>query len=393
MGKKRYKRNIVQVADQVSGSPDLTLGALIPAEDITLTVTVRPNGNTFTCDIANFPHMVHAPMTWKWADFEAELDALAPYARQLSKPGAATPDVIQEIAARGKILFEKVFATDAARSAIRDACAGPGATEILFYTDSFALCWPLLYLGTDIQKVEVEQFLGMRASILRTLQSTTNEASQSRRDDAPIGSAVRLNYAWDKSFKQIETRERPYMVELDVKLDQPRVSVFEVPALEPNGPAFAQAKELFDGLNREEPKIIHLSCHYEAGEELASKRFRLRDGAFVTFHQMSATEVTFTSRPLLFFNACEVAKLKPDRTENFPEYCMRMGAECIVAPEFEVHDFGAADMAEVFYDKLLKDRRSISDALHDAKMHLWTEKKSLTGLLYAVYGQSYRTYQ
>ena len=166
-----------------------------------------------------------------------------------------------------------------------------------------------------------------------------------------------------------------------------------MPALEPNGPAFAQAKELFDGLNREEPNIIHLSCHYEAGGELASKRFRLRDGAFVTIHQMAATEVAFKSRPLLFFNACEVAKLKPDRTENFPEYCMRIGAECIVAPEFEVHDTGAADMAEVFYHKLLKDRQSVSDALHDAKMHLWTEKTSLTGLLYAVYGQSYRTYQ
>ncbi len=364
----------------------------MPPEDISLTVTIRPNGNTFTCDIANFPHVVHAPMTWKWADFEAELDALGPYARLLSKPGAATTDVIQEIAARGKILFEKVFATEAARSAIRDACASEGATEILFYCEGFALCWPLLYLGDDIQNVNVEKFLGMRASILRTLQSTTNELSQSRRNDSPAGSAVQLNYAWDKSFEEIQARERPYMVGLATTLGEPRVSIFEVPALESNGPPFVQVKVLFDDLNRKNPKIIHLSCHYETGEELASKRFRLRDGAFVTFHQMSAADVKFSSRPLLFFNACKVASLRPDRTENFPEYCMRIGAECIIAPEFEVHDSGAADMAEIFYKKLIKERQSVSDSLHSAKVYLWTEKNNLTGLLYAVYGTSYRTY-
>jgi hypothetical protein len=397
MGRKRFKQNVVQLADQVAGPSEMALDEIPPPRDRILTVSIRRSGETYSCEIHRvvngFPRSKTFPIAWRSADFERELQSMAEIAKQLSVPGPIGQEKLQAVAALGKVLFKAIFSTDEAQQIIRSVCESEDRHTILFYTDQFAMCWPLLYLGNDLKRIDAGLFLGMSATIIRSLVSCVNEPSQNYREDSPVGSRVQLNYAWDKSLNEVREREMPYIVGLPQHLDEARISVLEVPALHPNGDAALQVPALFVDLNLEDPSIIHLSCHYEAGASLSSTRFQLRDGAFITYLMMHASDVAFTSTPLLFFNACDVASLRPDQAENFLEYCMRIGAECVIAPEFQVHDVGAADVAEVFYRLLLKDGLSVCDALRATKLWLWREKGSLAGLLYAVYGQSDRSFR
>lgn len=386
---RRPRKARVQVLDEQSfvrgGMPRQAATAL------SATVTIHKQGDAFdTVFTAPTLHtqLLCAASPWRLADFHAEVRQLSALTYKLTLLRRPDLRTLSEVAQLGKILFEAVFPTSDMQAAIRNILLGSQKVSLAILSQDVSIPAQLLYIGNDTDRVDPELFLGMRSAITRTLRSAVCYDSQ-QNQPRNIRGTKRLSYAWDASFAYVAGQESTFITGMPLDQSLGDVFVSEVSELLPNSPSGENCRTLFNEMNGANPHIVHLSCHYEDGNSMLSKRFRLRSSAHVSYQDMRAENVSFQTRPFLFFNACDGAEITPDRTENFLDFCLRIGARCVVAPDCKLDDQGAAHFAEQFYRQLFTSGQSISAVAHHVSAAIYQMTGSLVGLAYGVFGQPY----
>ncbi|UPK10714.1 CHAT domain-containing protein [Bradyrhizobium sp. 155] len=176
----------------------------------------------------------------------------------------------------------------------------------------------------------------------------------------------------------------------------------EVPHLQRMPPDVAMTKMLprFVGKDRhknvvdlrklmmsESADIIHFACHGEKGGGGVAASFTIDDDLEVRSDLLFAQAGPLSKAPLIFLNACEMAAQALDSEATFTIGFLENGARAVLAPECHVSNERSAAFACVVYDKLLRERKPLVDAVRETTNEMLSDDE-LTGLMYAIHGQA-----
>jgi hypothetical protein len=102
--------------------------------------------------------------------------------------------------------------------------------------------------------------------------------------------------------------------------------------------------------------VLHLACHGRSDQYMQA--IELVDGSKLTSSQLSGLpgieEAFAARRPLVFLNACEVARQEPALAgvRGFAKEFIMLGASAVIAPLWSVQDTLAHEVATAFYKAL-----------------------------------------
>lgn len=180
------------------------------------------------------------------------------------------------------------------------------------------------------------------------------------------------------------------------------VKDYEVPHLQRMSPEHAVTKMLpaFVGGDRhklvvelrkllvgDKADIVHFACHGEKGGSGVAASFTIDDNLEVPSDILFAGASYLSQAPVVFLNACEMAAQTLDSEQAFTKGFLENGARAVLAPECHVSNERSAAFACVVYDKLLRERKSLVDAVREATNEMLS-REELTGLMYAIHGQA-----
>src|SRR5207245_1202555 len=99
--------------------------------------------------------------------------------------------------------------------------------------------------------------------------------------------------------------------------------------------------------------LLHFVCHGAKGETLGIQVIYLENDKLTSLQVVGMDELqeAFSSRPLVFLNACEVGRLAPALVGvgGFAKAFIDLGASAVVAPLWSVKDSVAGMVAKTFY--------------------------------------------
>lgn len=129
--------------------------------------------------------------------------------------------------------------------------------------------------------------------------------------------------------------------------------------------------ELKKALESRASTLVHFACH---GASSATQAIYLDPNEAKlgtrTLRGMMGTATAFRKhKPLVFLNACEVARLQPALVGigGFAEILIDAGASAVIAPLWSVRDSIAHDVALQFYDRVSDPTVRFADALRELR--------------------------
>jgi CHAT domain-containing protein len=134
---------------------------------------------------------------------------------------------------------------------------------------------------------------------------------------------------------------------------------------------------------KENLQVIHLACHAPRGADdepclLVSNQFA------ITLEELEGLEFRVRSHALIILNACLTGTINPLSTmSNWAIFFKRKGAKGVVATEFEVPDWFAAEFITEVYKYLLQGK-TIGEAMLVARQQ-FLEQGNPLGLAYSLY--------
>ncbi len=144
-------------------------------------------------------------------------------------------------------------------------------------------------------------------------------------------------------------------------------------------------------LEKESFDLLHFAGHAQHDEKRPGEaKILLDDRAFRPRHLSPAAEKKLRDeRPVVFFNACQVARLDRSLTDLdgwAPRWVRRCGCSVFLAPLWSVDDGRAFQFAEFFYEEL-REGRSLGEAVLVARHKLRDEDRNeMAWLAYSLYG-------
>ena len=131
----------------------------------------------------------------------------------------------------------------------------------------------------------------------------------------------------------------------------------------------------FDVLNSalaaESPTLLHFVCH---GADAVLQSIFLEGDEQLSWIQVlgmaGAVHACRSGRPLVFLNACEVARPAPTLigSGGFAKVFIDLGARCVIAPLWSVRDDFASSVASMFYERIAADETlPFAEALRDIR--------------------------
>lgn len=282
-----------------------------------------------------------------------------------------------ELAAVGYGAFVKLFPDQAIRDRVADLLAENDGCRIQVVGKAHIFPWNFLHVRGEADP-DPRWFWGARARIKRTFVNATNvpppAAMSAKVPTVQIGACSALA----------------------------GVTGHEVPHLQQMPPDVATTKMLprFAGEDRhknvvnlrklmmsESADIIHFACHGEKGGGGTAASFTIDDDLEVRSDLLFAQPGPLSKAPLIFLNACEMAAQALDSEATFTIGFLENGARAVLAPECHVSNERSAAFACVVYDKLLRERKPLVDAVREATNEMLSDEE-LTGLMYAIHGQA-----
>jgi CHAT domain-containing protein len=102
--------------------------------------------------------------------------------------------------------------------------------------------------------------------------------------------------------------------------------------------------------------LVHFVCHGGAGNSFGVQVIELESGQLSSLQVsgMDDLRAAFSSKPLIFLNACEVGRLTSALVGvgGFAKAFIDLGAGAVIAPLWNVKDAIAHDVAQEFYKRL-----------------------------------------
>jgi CHAT domain len=145
-------------------------------------------------------------------------------------------------------------------------------------------------------------------------------------------------------------------------------------------------------------QIQHFSCHCQPSEahpgsyvlRLCSKRGGERNVETTEMEEVLLPLLNIplnSPLPLIFLNACATGITVPGDFDSLVRIFTTSGSRAVVSTQAAIPDrFGAA-FSEAFYNELLvKQRRTVGQALHNAKWEMLNLENNPLGLLYTLHG-------
>lgn len=319
------------------------------------------------------------------SSFEHDIEDLLSKAEKLTYSGNYEESTISEVAQIGANLFQDLFPKDSFRNELLSLISNRDITSLIALNDSITLPWALMYIGKDLSQLNPQNFLGMKCPIT-TIPRKACSAESQHRTPPDTSKGIRLKYAWDDSLESIVKKETVFISGLNNNKDYSSPQVTQVSELIYSKGNIENTRTFAQEINDQDPHIIHFSCHFESNKTISKNRFRLRENTFISYADLKSEKVRFESNPVIFFNACDVARMQPRMAISFLDHCIQMGARSIVAPLCLIKDSTAASMAKYFYIELFSNKLPLDEALFNARLQMFKKEKNLTGLAYSVYG-------
>lgn len=284
-----------------------------------------------------------------------------------------------EIANKGRFAFISTFYHTELRKIIREILGSRATIEIS--SDNYLIPWEWLYDEPAGSKADPKLFWGMRHILSRNLILDDNEGDYSNLKPPRLQfpPEVGLIYYKDKDLKYIVENELEMLHNL---AEQQQIILIPLGELDSDkhDEELARIRQFF---NRENLQVIHFACH--APREAYDEPFLLVSNHFaVTLEELEGLEFRIKSHALLILNACLTGTVNPlSIMSNWAIFFSRKGAKGIVATEFEVPDWFAAEFITEVYKYLLQGK-TIGQAILVARQHFLKLGNPL-GLAYSLY--------
>lgn len=295
------------------------------------------------------------------------------------------------VARMGALIFRKMFPDLNVRNLVKRHIINGSLTCLIVNSKHFNVPFNFLYLGDDLDNVDPMNFIGLNAVVIkdmqRILQSSPTDLFSLQRLE--VADEFRIAYAWDDNLSEVQKTELPFIQSMDSTFSTPHVKVSQIPKLNDNEGRQQNCLYLFEGINESRPHLFHLSCHFQNGETHEQRYFTIRSNCSIRQTDIKLSDVTFDSRPVVFFNACRVAHTNPYSSDDYVDFYLQIGARCLIAPECRVVDKTASSFVPYFYREFVSYGRPIAEALYQARLKFWNSEGDLSGLVYSIYGQAH----
>ena len=280
-------------------------------------------------------------------------------------------EVEEQLTAIGRDLYQRLFPSDL-RTAYREFRQRVN-TLLVVSDDRWAIPWELIRPfdeGVD------DDFLCMKFQMTRWLAGGMRPPEKIR-----IKRLAAVETGRQEEGEELPKAEEELRMLEELEAGAPGVESVNLPQ--------ATYRQLHDLLEQGGQDLVHFVGHGEFNEtqpgeskiELADRDFRARD--LVGPMQLRLR----TERPIVFFNACRVARQGWWLTglDGWAERWVRgCGCSLFVGPLWAVDDRSAWRFAEAFYREL-RAGGSFGEAAQAARLELREESGDLTWMAYAVY--------
>ena len=280
-------------------------------------------------------------------------------------------EVEEDLTAIGRDLYQRLFPTEL-RAAYR-VFRQQVNTLLVVSDDRWAIPWELIRpfeYGID------DDFLCVRFQLTRWLAGSMRPVEKIRSQRlATVGTGAKGDQAVMPSAEQ----EHRMLTELKES----------VPGIEQVSLSQATYRQLKDLLEKGGLDLLHFIGHgdYDS-EQPGESKIELADRDFRARHLVGPAQLRMrTDRPLVFFNACRVARQGWWLTglDGWAERWVRgCGCGLFVGPLWAVQDRSALRFAKIFYREL-RVGKTFGEATQTARMEVRDASRDLTWMAYAVF--------
>jgi hypothetical protein len=359
---------------------------------------------------------------------EAIADALDRYGGYDRLPPTAAGDLLEKIAAAGR-----VFLTSVLPDAIDDgnklsafflaACplygipdAPPPIIEVRGDDEDY-FPWELLPLFNQVidcrsaDQVQLETacraFLGFSVITERRYmpRKARREDEQVRSEDKAFLSAwdgLPIRVIYNAGYEGARRELGFFRARTDILLEGPYPRSVGDPAAPPLGRQLGDPRLGIDGTVRlYSDEVVHLMVHCNAqpgkasdeysihmadenGGRMSVRLFDVQNEMYKCWIKLGPNGADALRKPMVFFNSCGSAVLDPAAASSFISPFYRNRNRCIIATWGNVSDRLAATLSRWFYTELFAGA-TVGQALYRAKWRILQDWGNLMGILYSIH--------
>jgi len=290
---------------------------------------------------------------------------------------------VQQLADVGQYAFNKIFRDGKALLyQILELIQRRSRPTIEIASKNFFIPWELLYDGLLGTRTDISCFWGMRYLISRTIiqrQRAGALASPLIQAPRPKVGLIACN---EDTLENVTRKEIPMLQGLDQENQ-----IFLVPLRPLDINQRDQELEYFGHFlagEKEELQITHLACHSLRRNPDNRSRLEIANDFPITLEDFGARNFVIKHSPLVILNACLTGIIDTLSISGWAAEFWNLGARGVLATEFRVPDWFAADFIEELYKQLLAGT-PIGEALWATRNRFWEQKRNPLGLAYALY--------
>ncbi len=285
-------------------------------------------------------------------------------------------EALANLAQKGNYAFKRIFADGIPRETIRNALRTDATIQ--FSSEDFFIPWELLYDGPLGSQVDVSHFWGMKHIVSRAL---IQDARPGDLESPIIRSACpHVGLIACSELEHVIGKEIPALEELH---RQKRILLLPLRPLDANQ-RDQELEYLGHFLRTEDLQIVHLACHALEMKPVSQSYLLVSDKFTISIEDFFVREIEIKYKPFIILNACLTGTISPLHTSNWAALFWEHGARGVLATEFHVPDWFAADFSKELYEQLLAGK-PIGEAILIVRRHLWEEQRNPLGLAYALY--------
>lgn len=280
-----------------------------------------------------------------------------------------------ELVAVGHRTFVKLFHHQPTRDRVAALLSGKDGCRIQVVGDAHIFPWNFLHVRGETDP-DPRWFWGARARIKRTFLNANNKPA------AMTAAVPTVQIGACSTLGGVNDHEVPHLRRMPPELATTKM----LPPFS-SGSRHQLVVELRKLLVSEQADIVHFACHGEKSDRGTAASFTIDDGLVVPSDLLFAEDGHLSRAPLVFLNACEMAAQALDAEAAFTKGFLENGARAVLAPECHVSNERSAAFACTVYDKLLRERKSLVDAVRETTNEMLSNEE-LTGLMYVIHGQA-----
>ena len=305
------------------------------------------------------------------------------YQNEVNIPDNICEDDLNELAQLGilEYIFQGVGNKSSGRELIADLkeFSRMGNRSITIMAENFWVPWQLVYDGQLDGKVDRNGFWGFKHTIDFMPIVDTETRRRVKIDSSDLNLSFNLHRGLDeklilgqKSFFDEVKQNNPNFTYKTVTKEQKVISAFK---------------------NRNfKDSIVYFFCHAQSPQDMDATPedilLRLNtNGEDLTLHRLitRAAGTTFSSKPLVFINACESTFMSPVFYNGFVPYFLTKGSGGILGTLTKIPGIFASEFAINFFKQFFAGE-SVTDIMPSVRRKFLEEHKNILGLCY----QSFR---